>query len=184
MRSLKTQIQLCTRLQYIAAGLLLALLGAFYLVAYRPEHGRLSALKRSIDERQREIAERREKTKDLPAVAMEVARLRQRLDQYKPLPEHQDLPQFVRDMDQLSKQAALRNFAINPLPLTRQPLYCETPVQFKFEGDFMNVYSFLRQAEQMPRLTRVRSMSLRPVRNAQAGQVQVVLSMNIYSAAQ
>jgi hypothetical protein len=49
----------------------------------------------------------------------------------------------------------------------------------------MSVFSFLRQTEQMQRLTRVKELKLKSSDRAdKAGQVEVELSMNIYFAAE
>ena len=59
--------------------------------------------------------------------------------------------------------------------------FAEWPISLKFEGDFMNVFSFLRKTEEMQRLTRLRGLRLKGLdHGGKAGQVQVELSMNIY----
>jgi Tfp pilus assembly protein PilO len=63
----------------------------------------------------------------------------------------------------------------------RSELFDEQPVSLTFEGDFVNVFSFLRQTEEMQRLTRVKELKLRSSdRTGKSGQVEVELSMNIY----
>jgi Tfp pilus assembly protein PilO len=61
----------------------------------------------------------------------------------------------------------------------RSELFAEQPVSLKFEGDFLKVFSFLRQTEQMQRLTRVRELKIKNNRSNKPGQVEVELSMNI-----
>lgn len=168
-------------MHYVLWALLTGVLVLFYALAYRPQIRQLDALRSEVTENHEELEARRKQTSSLSAVALEVARLRQKLEQYKPLPERQNLPEFIRDMDQLSKQASLRNYSLTPMPPRVQPLYCETPVRIEFEGDFLEVCAFLRQTEQMPRLTRVRGMSLRPSKDNRPGEVQLRLDMNIYS---
>jgi hypothetical protein len=48
-----------------------------------------------------------------------------------------------------------------------------------FEGDFLNAFGFLRQLEEMQRLTRVKTLSVR-CRDPRTGLVEVSLAMNIY----
>ena len=80
------------------------------------------------------------------------------------------------------RSAALRKVTVTPSVIpTRSELFAEQPVSLKFEGDFLSVFSFLRQTEEMQRLTRVRELRLRSDdRAARPGQVEVELSMNIY----
>ena len=46
---------------------------------------------------------------------------------------------------------------------------------------FLNACTFLRQTEEMQRLTRVRSISIRS-KDGKLGQVEVQMAMNIYFA--
>ena len=48
-----------------------------------------------------------------------------------------------------------------------------------FEGDFLNVFGFLRELEGMQRLTRVKTLSVR-CKDPKTGQVDVSMAMNIY----
>jgi hypothetical protein len=48
-----------------------------------------------------------------------------------------------------------------------------------FEGDFQNVFSFIRQLEEMQRLTRVRSLTVK-CKDGKLGHVDVSMAMNIY----
>ena len=60
----------------------------------------------------------------------------------------------------------------------------ELPIKLQFEGDFTNVYAFLRNVEEMPRMTRVRGMQIKARDRETSGHVQVQLAMNIYFAAE
>ena len=84
----------------------------------------------------------------------------------------------------MSNQAGLRNkWTVEPGVPVRSDLYAEWPISLKFEGDFKNVFNFLRRAEEMQRLTRVKGLRVRSIdTSGKSGQVQVELSMNIYFA--
>ena len=181
MPSLQTQIRWCARVQWTLAAIVLALATAFYLAGYRPVTGRLADLRRQIEERQRDLMAGRLQTKVLPDVAGEVRRLRERLDHSnKSLPPEPELPQFIRDVTQLSQQAMLKSFTYKLGVPVRREQVSELPIQLSFAGDFANVFAFLRNAEEMPRLTRVRAMSIRTRDRDKSGQVQVTMTMNIY----
>jgi type IV pilus assembly protein PilO len=169
----------CVRAQWSLAAIALALAGVFYFLHYRPQNQRQQSLASQIALKQRELQEGRTHTSVLPEVATEVERLRARVERSKKsIPRQQDLPQFIRDVSQLGQQASLRKPAFKPGTPARADLVSELPIQMTFEGDFVNVYSFLRNLEEMPRLTRVRDMKL--VGKDRAGQVKVTISMNIY----
>jgi hypothetical protein len=62
---------------------------------------------------------------------------------------------------------------------SRSDLFLEMPLTLTFEGEFSSVFGFLRSAEEMQRLTRVRGMTLR-VKDPRAGQVHAEVAMNLY----
>lgn len=185
MRSLQSQITWCARGQWVLAGVIVALSAAFYALGYRPLTNRLGELRGQITQRQRDVVAGRIETRVLPDVAGEVQRLQARLDRSnKSIPSQQELPQFIKDITQLSQQSNLKKFSYKPGVPTRSEQVCELPIHLVFEGDFTNVYAFLRNAEEMPRMTRVRGMQIRARDRETSGQVQVQLALNIYFAAE
>ena len=185
MRSLQSQIKWCARGQWALAGVIVALVVGFYVVGFRPMSTRLGALREQITQRQRDVFAGRAETKVLPDVAGEVQRLQARLERsHKSIPPQQELSQFIKDITQLSQQANLKRFSYKPGVPTRSEQVCELPIQLVFEGDFTNVYAFLRNAEEMPRMTRVRGMQIKSRDRETSGHVQVQLALNIYFAAE
>lgn len=185
MRSLQSQIKWCARGQWALAGVIVALVAAFYVLGFRPLSKRLNDLRGQITQRQRDVFAGRAETKVLPDVAGEVQRLQARLERSnKSIPPQQELSQFIRDITQLSQQANLKRFSYKPGVAARGEQVCELPIPLVFEGDFLNVYAFLRNLEEMPRMTRVRGMHVKAKDRDKSGNVQVQLSMNIYFAAE
>ena len=182
MRTFKTQIGWCARAQWVLGVTMVGALGAFYLFGYRPQTQRLTALNEQIDQHQRELRDNQTKTTIRPEVEKQVMDLERHLMLFdKRLPKQQELGQFIRDVNRLSQQSMLRPFNVE-YPTAgpqRSELFTELPIQLKFEGDFVNVFSFLRQMEQMQRMTRVRNLVINTA-NSPSGQVSVDLSMYIY----
>ena len=180
MRSLQTQLAWCVKAQWGLGIGLVVILAAFYFVGYRPQHAKLKERKAQIQQKQQEMDAANTRVANLPAVAIEVEKLRTKLERFnKKLPKQQDLGQFIRDITTLSQQSSLKKLTVQPGAPKRTPLYCELPVLLNFEGDFLNVFSFLRQTEDMQRLTRVNSLTVE-TKDAKHGQVEVQVSMNIY----
>ena len=184
MRSLQNQTKWFSRGQWVLGGTIVALAVGFYALGFRPLTHRLATLRFQIQQRQRDVVAGRNETKVLPDIAGEVQRLEARLDRsHKSIPAQQELPQFIKDITQLSQQANLKKFKYEPGVPTRGAQVRELPIKLQFEGDFTNVYAFLRNLEEMPRMTRVRGMQIRAKDRDKSGVVQVHLSMNIYFAA-
>jgi Tfp pilus assembly protein PilO len=184
MLTLQKQITWCTRAQWTLGAVIVALTGGFYLFGYRPITQRQAQLQVQIAARQFELSDTGSKAHVLPQVATEVKILRLKLEGSKRLPKQNDLAQFMRDITQLSSQSSLKNFHVKPDEATRTELYSSMPIKLTFEGDFVNVFSFLRQTETMQRLTRTRSISLTSKGDDdKSGTVKAELSMNIYFSA-
>jgi Tfp pilus assembly protein PilO len=180
--SLHTQLEWCTNAQAILGVVLLAVLGGFYLFGYRPNSTRLANLQMEIDHKRTALLNNSAQVKVLPEVILAVNELKGRLDKYdKQLPRALELDHFIKDISTMARSAQLEKISYKPAPMPiRSELFAEQPVLFKFEGDFLKVFSFLRQTEEMQRLTRVRQLSIHSLDDGKSGDVEVELSMNIY----
>jgi type IV pilus assembly protein PilO len=180
MRALQSQIVVCARAQWVLATAAVLLVGGFYLFGYRPATQELQGLQQQISSKERTLEVSRVRAADLPSVAREVDYLQMRLQRFdKKLPKQQDLDQFIRDVDRYSQDSALRNLVVQPGAVRRHELFAELPITLRFQGDFTAVHAFLRQIEDMPRLTRVRSLQVRS-RDGRTGLVDVELSTAIF----
>jgi Tfp pilus assembly protein PilO len=182
MLGLKQQIAWLGRVQWTLGGAMLLLLGAFILFIYRPHMRQLADLQQQIDRYDVELIQSKDQTKILPDVAADVEKLKTKLAKCKTLPRQQELAEFIKDIAQLGQGANLKKFELTRGIPSRGARLNELPIQLTFEGDFVSVFSFLRHAEELQRLTRVPTMSIKTQDDA-AGVVKVQLTMNIYFAA-
>jgi len=185
--SLRNQLDWCVKAQAILGVCLAFALGLFYVCGYRPSSHRLADLQMEIQHKRRQLNDNTSQVAVLPALIEAVTELEKRLALYdKQLPRQQELDRFIKDINTLVHDASLKRVEVKPAVMpVRSQLFAEQPVNLKFEGDFMSVFSFLRQTEQMQRLTRVKELKLKSSDRAdKAGQVEVELSMNIYFAAE
>jgi Tfp pilus assembly protein PilO len=182
MRSLQTQAQWCNRAQWVLGLSLACMVAAFYSFAYRPSSQKLADLGEQIAVKQRDLMGNKTRVQILPDVIVSVNSKRARLEQFdKQLPHQPELGVFIHDITELSAQAGLQNkWGIEPGLPVRNERYNEYPISLKFEGDFLSACSFLRRAEAMQRLTRIKGLKMRSTDYGRSGQVQVELSMNIY----
>jgi Tfp pilus assembly protein PilO len=180
MPSLKTQIHWFTRIQQALVGAVLVTGIVFYSLVYRPETGRLQTLTSRISERESELSTAESQARVAEAVQADINRLQEKLADFKKLPANPgDLGQFQIDMAQLARRDNLNGWSVSwPGTPKRDEQYYELPISLKFAGDFTDVFSFLRQMEDLSRLTRVKSLTIRG--DDAAGQVQVELMMNLY----
>jgi len=180
VRTLQSQVGWCRKAQLALAGIFFILLTFFLVFGYRPQMAELHDLRSRISDKRHDLETAQARAKALPMVMAEVVRLQQRVERFdKKLPKQQDLGQFIKDITQLSQQTSLRRWRIDASIPKKNELYSETPIQIHFEGDYRNVFSFLKQAEQMQRLTRLHNVQIRML-DSQLGQVEVQAALTIY----
>jgi Tfp pilus assembly protein PilO len=92
-----------------------------------------------------------------------------------------DMDQFMREITQVSEDAALKKMTVQVGAPKRDDRLSEMPIGLNFTGDFNHVLTFLRQTEEMQRLTRIRSLTIK-TRDARQGAVDVDVALNIYFA--
>jgi Tfp pilus assembly protein PilO len=182
MHSLKKQMGWCTRAQYILAGAVFVVALIFWLMGYRPQIGKMQHLMSEIGQTQRELDDSQKQAVHLPDVAADLIKLKTELADYQRLPSNPELGEFMSQITDLSHKSGLSKieveFSGSPQHFER---YSARPVQLKFDGDFINVFAFLRQAESMPRLTRISNIAIRGS-DLKSGQVHVDVTMALYFA--
>lgn len=180
MGSLQSQIGWCTRLQWILGLGLVVAAGAFYLAGYRPMNNRLETLRLQMQSKQRELAANQNRARNLPILAAQVREMQGRVEMYdRQFPKNPQLGEFLRDLSQISQQLSLGEWKYQHGMPKRNEGYSEMPIGMNFQGDYLNVASFLRQVEDLQRKTRIKKLNIKS-RNEKTGTVDVELTMNIY----
>ena len=179
MIPLNTQMSWITTLQKSLAATVCVGVALFFVWPYRMSRAEMARIERHITDVDAELVRNEEAARDLPAIEREVQRLREQISRGRRLPDHQELPQFIRDITKLSQADRLDQFRYQPDVQRKQLLCAELPVTLTFEGKFADVATFLREAEQMSRLTRTRKLQLK-AKDGKDGGVTAQLSMNIY----
>jgi len=117
-------------------------------------------------------------------IAARNERLRAELDRIKKPSKLQEHSELIKELTLFSQQSSLKKFVYKQsmMPVNGD-LYCEMPLTLTFEGDFTNIFNFIRSTEEMRRLTRIRSMSLKS-KDLSGGKVQAQVALNIYYTAE
>ncbi len=162
MRSLQNQIDWYARAQWTLGIVTAVGLLGFYVMGYRPATRNLAALQRQIELKRQALLTDQDRARSLPAVLREVQRLEQSVRDYdRKFPRQVELGQFIKDLTEISQQLSLQEVRLQPLASKRSDGYCEQPIQLSFQGDFLTVASFLRQVEDLQRLTRIRRLTMK-----------------------
>jgi Tfp pilus assembly protein PilO len=169
-------IRRCHIILGVSAGVGLLL---FYLAVYRPSTGRLSDIRREIASAELQISKNHDAARDLDNIKRDVQMLREQIARSRKLPPEQDLSGFLREITGLAQGASLEKFRCEPSDTRNLELCTEMPITLKFSGPFMEVSSFLRQAEEMPRMMRTRVLRLKS-KDGKSGLVDAELQVSIF----
>ena len=182
MESLKKKTELYKRIQITLAGGFAIALAGFYLFMDRPGVARLGGLLSQIEMKKHELVLNQNKADGLNPLTRELAKLEAQVKLYdRQFPRQPELGPFIKDLTQISQSLSLREWKYQPGAPRKTDSHFEMPILMHFEGDFLNVASFLRQIEDLPRLTRVWRVSMKS-KPGDAGVVEVDMTMNIYFA--
>ncbi len=105
--NIKTSIEMYKRMQIVIGLSMLAAALSFYFLDSRPGVARMAALGDAIRGKQEELNLNVAQANNLPAVAAEVAKLKNRLADSKRVPNGAELGEFIRDINTLSQEAQL-----------------------------------------------------------------------------
>ncbi len=180
MPSLRTQIQWFTRIQQALVCLLMMVTVVFYCLIFRPETGRMQNLVGRITQKERELTQVQTQALALPQVQSDINRLKATLADFKKLPANPgDLGQFQIEMAELAQRDDLKDWSVSwPGTPKKDEQFYELPISLKFNGDFLSVFEFLRQMDDLSRLTRVKNLSI--TGDDSVGKVKVEVLMDLY----
>jgi Tfp pilus assembly protein PilO len=185
MMSLSGQTRFCTRAQLALSGSLLIMAAAFVFLGYLPSTQRLKTVQNSIDTKEDELRTNLNKDQILASVKQDVNRLYVQLDGAKTLPKDDDISGFANDLTRISQETQLAKppkYTPNKSLPEKGDLFSRYGIQIEVQGNLLNVFHFIRETENLPRLTRVKSIELHadPVH---AGQVTADMTMELYFSA-
>lgn len=163
----------------LLVGALIAVLVVYFFIA-RPARKSLAALQSQAAAVRRELAQKPARSID-PRSAETIAVLQNRLRRSPRLNDSRESEGFLRDLVQACEQACLRRVTARSGTARSVDALFEMPVVMRFQGDFLDVSSFLRQIDAFPYLTRVRNVQLRAT-GEKAGEVEARLSLKAYSS--
>lgn len=185
------------RMQKVLLGAALVAILAFVALVYLPSVRRLQMMHRKISDDAALLDAESRQANRLPGVRSAADRLEHHLGHFKPLPSQLEQSQFFRDVYTLTERLSLRELQLQPLGVAdvgatgAAMAVREFQVKLHFRGDFVNVYNFLRQLEELPRLLRVREVVVLPPRSGSLvetastggemqGEVQVEMIVSLF----
>ena len=162
----------------IAAAILIALIGTWALVVFRPQFRELRRLRDQNTARQAAIAKDIQKIGGLAEVTRQVEEMRKRYQDFdRRLPKRKELSEFLAQISWNRDQERLDNEIFQPGNPTKEDLFHTLPIIMRFKGSFLSLTNFMKRMETMERLTRTKRLAI-----ARGGNdhLDIELHMNIY----
>lgn len=169
MPTLKAQLRWCRRMQIALAIAALVAVSAFALTVYRPREARLRDLRRQLSAANAQLdAKRHEVAEARPSASSGNAS------------NQSNAESFVRELTRAADDAKLIQLRWRPGVPSRANGLCRQPIELSCEGDFLDVFSLLRRAEELPPRARFRSVEINS-QDPNSGRVQLQASLDVYS---
>jgi Tfp pilus assembly protein PilO len=178
-QSLHDQVGWKFRARWVMGGLMAFSAAMFYLTWWRPAARIQDGLAADIAQARAELQELQSQSANLTSLEKEVYRLQADVEPLtRKLPKQADVAGFIREMGKISQQSAIKKWDCKQGGVAKLDSMSELPITMNVEGDFFSIYGFLKQAEEMQRLTRVHFLKLTKDQNT--GQMQATVEMGLY----
>lgn len=163
----------------LAVALLLVPAVIFYFVFFSPTNDKLANLERQKTSLEQKLKRVKEKARNR-------ARLRQELDETiavfeetaRLLPKEQEIPQLLKDISALGRNAGLDFLAFKPGQDRPKDFYAEIPVNINVNGPYHNLGYFLDQVSKLDRIVTVDNIKMGGP-NMEAGEMLLASSCSL-----
>ena len=170
-----------TRESMVMVAILAAAVAASVLGVYLPQSRAMAGVEQQISDRRGMLQANAEKAAAVPQIARRVRDLMGRYNNFdRRLPRSQELGGFLKEISKIQSESNLSGGRMDTQnPVTGQ-LYNTMPITMRQTGSYLALAEFLRQINQMARLTRVQRMMIQASRDGDPARLDIELVMNIY----
>ena len=167
-----------SRDRLVAAAILIGLIGAWGLLAFRPQYRELRRLRDQNLARQAAITKDIQKIGGLAELTRQVEEMRKRYQDFdRRLPKRKELSEFLAQISWNRDQEGLDNEIFQPGNPTKEDLFHTLPIIMRFQGSFLSLTNFMKRMETTERLTRTKRLT---IASGGGKSLDIELHMNIY----
>ncbi len=160
----------------LLALLVLAPIALFFFLFYQPNSDKAAGLEKNRDQLQREIQDLKQKERDKPKLAAQVAKVEEEFEEAaKMLPKDQEIPKLLKDISALGRNAGLDFLTFVPRPVTPRDFYDEIPVDIDIRGPYHSLGFFFDQVSKLDRIVSVTNTNMTSPEKVQG---EMLLSSN------
>ncbi len=145
----------------LAVGLFLLPLLIFYFVIFKPNLDELDRLDKQKIALEKKLEQVRQKARNRERLQKELEETMVVFEQTsKLLPKEQEIPQLLRDISALGRNAGLDFLAFKPGADRPKDFYAEIPVSINLKGPYHNLGFFLDQVSKLDRIVTVDNIKM------------------------
>lgn len=170
-----------TRETVIMMVVLAGLVAGSVLGVYRPQSQAMAALQQDISTRKAGLKSDSDKAGVVPDMLRTVEALKSRYHDFdRRLPRSTELDGFLREITAVQSKCRLSCERMDTQSPVAGQLYNTTPITMRQKGSYLALADFLRQINDMARLTRVQRLIIQAPQDGDGSQLDIELVMNIY----
>jgi len=154
-------------------------LGAYQYV-FRPRNAEMAQARMEISEKGQRLAELNATTARIKDLGQAITKGEEAINVVEAkLPSEQNVDEVLRQVWKLARRHNLIIKTVEPKKRVPASQYMELPISVELEGNFDGFYEFLRDLEQMPRLTRMKELNMKK-RDDEDGSMDASFLLSVY----
>lgn len=143
-------------------------LGAYYFV-FQPRNAHNTEARKEVNAKKEQLQALEQVTQSIPDMRKEIDDLLtfiKRVEQQ--LPAQREVDVILREVWELADKHQLKPEAVRPDKVVPHAQYIELPINVSLVGNFDGFYEFMLDLEQLPRITRMPTMTLKKLQGHEA----------------
>ncbi|CAK8712982.1 Pilus assembly protein PilO [Candidatus Electronema halotolerans] len=145
----------------VAAGIVIAMLAAFYFLVYTPKTEEIDKLTATQKKLQEEVGKAEEASSKKNQHEQELAETKKKFEEIsKLLPKGKEIPDLLTNISDLGKRAGLDFVSFKPGNDVPKDFYAEIPISIELLGPYHNIGYFLGEVSGLERLVTVDNIKM------------------------
>ncbi len=160
--------------------LLLGVACVAYQYMIRPANRHLTEAKRRVQNKLAKLTEFEKATAAAEDLSKQLEQLQEAIEFFESqLPPTSEIDKVLRDVTVIGEKQGVNRKRILRLKRKDNSGYVEQPLKMELEGDFKSFYSFLLELEKLPRIMKIRELTLKK-QTKDEGQIEANFIVSIF----
>jgi type IV pilus assembly protein PilO len=161
--------------------------GSWWFV-FRPQNMRNDEMRQQIEIKQAKLRQLNDAISTIGDLEKQIDELSKAIVFFKSkLPNEKEVDKILQEVWLLAKSNKLnpksirtikRRMGAGAAPISTE--HAEQPIKVELRGDFLGFYAFLMALENQPRITRIRKMTIKRLKDCKIGRISAEFEMSIF----